>query len=131
MGRYAVRTGLARIEELAKQVEAGTLPQQVGSELYAEITKVLKQAVKDELAANPAVDRQTLKALDRAEKIVYGKRYADLYIIQKRLLDKGYTVPPSAAPVVKQQPLTPRQQADLDATTAAQQVLAAGRADNL
>ena len=129
--RHAVRTGLARIEEIAKQIEAGTVSIETeGRALIALIDQVCEQATKDELVAM-GLDRQTLKDIARAESIVYGKRFADLYDIKKRLEDRlwarGLTAALPPAPVAKQAP-TAQELITAKVQQAAAALVAAGKA---
>ena len=89
-----------------------------------------EQATKDELVAM-GLDRQTLKDIARAESIVYGKRFADLYDIKKRLEDRlwarGLTAALPPAPVAKQAP-TAQELITAKVQQAAAALVAAGKA---
>jgi len=125
MGRFAVRTGLAKIEAIAKRVMADPrLLATEGRGVFDLIEQVFEQAKKDQLEADPTLVKRlgVAKALDHVERIVYSKLYPQLYAFRKDLLDQGLTAAP-AKPVAKQ--ATPL---DLVMETIKQRLAVAGKA---
>jgi hypothetical protein len=91
--------------------------------VYDAVARTLDALVAEQCVADPTLTRDAA-----LRKVV--RKYPDLYGLHADIVKMGLT-PAPLKPVAKSQALTPRQQADLDATTAAQAVLAAGLADNL
>jgi len=80
MGRYALRTGFAKMTDLAKRLDpdSPSFPTE-GRALLAEMDRTLKQVVEDRLTA---IDPKLAKVVKRTQAAV-DKEFQELYVEKK------------------------------------------------